>query len=143
MIPEGWTDDMTVPLPLGKTADDLVEFVIQRGVAHTPDAQTEQDLVTTFGLSVADAALVRDRVFGGIVRAATGNSANRPSSLNDPFAFHSFERASREPSIIAAIYPQYAAQAEKLAKKRYVPAIYSRPPEEAPRRAWWQFWKPS
>jgi hypothetical protein len=122
-IPEGWTDDMTVPLPLGRTVNDLVEFVIQSALSGTPDVQTEQALVTTFEISPEDAALVRDRVFGGIVRAATGNTANRPDPAKEPFACGSYDRATQEPSIIAAIYPQFA--------------------RSQPQRRWWQFWRQS
>ena len=120
-IPEGWTEDMTVPLPPGRTVSDFVEFVIQSALSGTPDVQTEQTLVTTFGISPEDAALVRDRVFGGIVRAATGNAANRPDPTKDPFACGSYDRAIREHSIIASIYPQFARR--------------------QPRRSWWQFWR--
>ncbi len=146
MIPDDWTDDMTVPLPEGKAAGDVVDLVIERALSPgATDGQLEQALVEVFSLSPDDAALVRDRVFGGIVRAATGNMANRPDPIKDPFAFGSFERASQEPAIIATIYPQYAAQAERLVRKknRYVPAAYSRPVAEAPKRSWWQFWKGS
>lgn len=106
-IPDGWTDDLTIPLPAGRTVADFVEFVIQAALSGTPDAdQIEQELMTTFGISLADAALVRDRVFGGIVRAATGNAANQPDATKDPFAYESYERATRERSIITAIYPE-------------------------------------
>ena len=131
---------MVIPLPPGKSVEEFVEFVIGRALAGTPDRQTEQDLITTFGFSAESAALLRDRVFGGIVRAVFSNPANRPSSIKDPIAYSSYERAMREPSIISRIYPKYADQAEKLAKKRYTPAIYSRQPEESPTR-WWQFWR--
>lgn len=135
---------MNVSLPEGKTAEDVVEFVIQHALtAGATDQRIEQSLTETFHLSAEEAALVRDRVFGGIVRAATGRTANRPTSIKDPFAYWSFERATREPSIIAKIYPEYADQAERLAKKRYIPAAYSRPPAEASDRPRWQFWKQS
>ncbi len=122
-IPEGWTDDMSIPMPPGRTVDEYVEFVIRSGLSGTPDDQTEQVLVTRFGIPPEDAALVRDRVFGGIVRAATGNSANRPDATKDPFARRSYDRAIREPSIISAIYPEFARR--------------------QPQRPWWQFWRRS
>lgn len=114
---------MTIPLPPGRTVDEIVEFVIKSGLSGTPDLQTEQALVATFGISPGDAALVRDRVFGGIVRAATGNAANRPDATKDPFACRSYDRATREHSLISAIYPQFARL--------------------RPRRPWWQFWRRS
>jgi hypothetical protein len=115
--------DMTISLPGGRTVNEFVELVIQSALAGNPDAQTEQALVTTLGISPTDAALVRDRVFGGIVRAATGNAANRPDQTNDPFACGSYDRAIREDWIIAAIYPQFARR--------------------QPPRRWWQFWRKS
>ena len=36
-LPEGWTDDMTIPLPPGRTAADVVEFVLQAALRGTPD----------------------------------------------------------------------------------------------------------
>ncbi len=122
------------------SCNSSVGFVLGQALAGTPDMQTEQDLMTTFGLSAEGAALLRDRVFGGIVRAVSGNPGNRPNAIKDPIAYCSYERALREPSLIARIYPKYADQAEKLAKKRYRPAVYSRLPEESPKR-WWQFWR--
>jgi hypothetical protein len=55
----------------------------------------------------ADAALARDRAYGGIVRAATGNSRNCPQRDKHPIAWESFQRARRDPSIIGRIYPQF------------------------------------
>lgn len=108
-IPEGWTDDLTIPLPGGRTVDELADFVIQRALQGVPDQENERQMIEEFHLTASDAALVRDRVFGGIVRAATRNIANQPIQAKDPFAFASFQRASNDPSIIASIYPQYAS----------------------------------
>jgi hypothetical protein len=119
-LPEGWTDDMTICLPPGRRVEEFVEFVVQQALAGQADADTESELVRVFELSPEEAALVRDRVFGGIVRAATGNLANRPEATKDPFAFACFLRATREPGIISAVYPQLGS---------------------AMRRAWWQFWR--
>ena len=115
------TDDLTIPLPPGRKVDDFVEFVIQATLSGTPDVEIEQSLVTTFSISPEDAALVRDRVCGGIARTAIGDPGMRPDAAKDPFACRSFDRATLEPSITAAIYPQFV--------------------NRQPQRAWWQFWK--
>ena len=119
-IPEGWTDDMTIPLPPGQTVEAIAQFVIQREISKSSGEDTVQAVVASFGITSEDAALVYDRVLGGIVRAATGNVANRPDPTKDPFAYFSFERARRDRGIIAAIRPEYA---------------------QAPKRSWWQFWR--
>ena len=114
-----WADDMSVPLNANLTVKEVAGFVIQQALQGTSDTDNEKGLIAAFGLSPDDAALIRDRVFGGIVRAATGNKANRPSSKKDPFAYTSFGLALRDSSIISRIYPQYA----RLSK-----------------RPWWKFW---
>ena len=109
-LPEGWTDDMRVEIPHGRTVDELVDHVIRNGLAGTPDEVTEQDLIAVFHLSPDDAALARDRAFGGIVRAATRNPQNCPDKEKDPIAWTSFQRATAAPSIVAGIYPQWAGE---------------------------------
>lgn len=121
-LPDGWTDDLNVALPPGRTVAEVVEFVLQSALAGVPDAQTEQALVTTVGLPPGDAALVRDRVFGGVVRAATGNAVNQPHPRKDPFAATSYQRALETPALIAKIYPHFVPAAQ---------------------RRWWEFWKRS
>jgi hypothetical protein len=115
---EGWTDDMNVPLPPGRTVEDVAEFVIQAALRGTPDDTTEQLLGAEFAFSPEDAALARDRAFGGIVRASTGHSANRPDRTKDPIAWETFRRATNDPTIIARIYPQFVL----------------------PKKPWWKFW---
>ncbi|MCI1188296.1 hypothetical protein MON38_12770 [Hymenobacter sp. DH14] len=112
-IPEGWTDDMTVPLPPNQTVGAIADFVIQQALQGTPDDENESELISVFGFSFDDAALIRDRVFGGIMRAATGNEANRPDSEKDPFAHTSFELALQNSAIIAGIYPQFAPKPKR------------------------------
>ena len=107
-LPEGWTDDLTIPLQEGQTMDELVEFIIQALLGQEVRSKIEQDLMTIFKLSEDDADLARDRTLGGIVRAATKNPENCPHYEKDPVAWTSFHRATLEPSIIAAIYPKYA-----------------------------------
>ena len=109
-IPEGWTDDMNIPLPPGRTVEKVVDYVIQAALRGTPNETTEHLLAAEFLLSPEDAALARDRTCGGIVRAATRNPENCPRREKDPMAWESFQRATRDPSIVARIYPQYAAK---------------------------------
>ncbi|MBO2008424.1 hypothetical protein [Hymenobacter negativus] len=87
--------------------ESIADFVIQQALQGTPDDENESKLISAFGFSLDDAALVRDRVFGGVMRAATGNEVNRPDGQKDPFAYTSFELALQNPSIIAGIYPQF------------------------------------
>src|SRR5262249_28577543 len=108
-LPEGWTDDLRIPLPRGRTVAEVVEFVLQAVLGGTADADIEQLLVAEFLLSPDDASLARDRTLGGLVRAATGNLQNCPAQDKDPVAWESFQRGSRDPSLIARIYPQYAS----------------------------------
>ena len=118
-LPEGVTDDMSIPLPKQWTIEDIRDFVIQAALTGTNDDDSEEAMVAKFGLSQDDASFARDRIFGGIVRAAIGGRSNRPSAKKDPFAYSGFMLATQNPEIIARIYPQFV-QAEK--------------------RPWWKFW---
>ena len=117
-MPDGWTDDMNIPLPPSRTVEDVVQFVIQAPLGGTADADIERLLSAEFLLSPDDAALARDRIFGGIVRAATRRIENCPRRETDPMAWESFQRATRDPSIVAMIYPEYAQPAESVAGAR-------------------------
>jgi hypothetical protein len=112
-ISQGWTDNMNVDVPPGRTIDEVVDFVIHAALGRTPDAQIEVGLRTTFGLSPEDAALARERVFGGIMRAATRNPANRPSRKKDRLAWESFGRAMSDAAIVVSLYPQFVLPARK------------------------------
>jgi hypothetical protein len=107
-LPEGWTDDLRIPLPPGRTVAEVVEFVLQAILRGTSDPDTEQLLEAEFLLSADDASLARDRTLGGLVRAATRNPQNCPPQDKDPVAWESYQRGTRDPSLIARIYPQYA-----------------------------------
>lgn len=101
-IPEGWTDDCSVQLRPGYTLDALVDFVIEQQVAKVSASSTVQELANRFVIE-DDAEFALDRVLGGIVRAATGNPANCPDQRKDPVAWTSYQRAFRQPALIAAI----------------------------------------
>jgi len=126
-IPSGWTDDMNIALPPPHTLGAVAELVISHGRAQAPTAATQRALIETFGLAADDAALAWDRVHGGIVRAATGNVANRPDKSKDPLAWASFQLATADPTIIASLYPQHANRADSL--------------PDTERNAWWRFWR--
>lgn len=109
-IPVGWTDDMNIQIAPDRTLDQLVDIVLQAAMRQDDSATTIAALIRDFGLSEEDAALALDRACGGVVRAATGNPQNCPNQQKDPVAWLSFQRCLREPTIIGAIYPQYASK---------------------------------
>jgi hypothetical protein len=111
-LPEGWTDDMTVALPAHRTVTEVVNFVIEYARRRQTEVELELALASEFGLSADDAAVVSDRVYGGVVRAATHKPSNRPDREKDPFAWTSFGRATDDPSIIATMYPERARPPE-------------------------------
>jgi len=104
-VPEGWTDDMAVALPIGRTYAEVVAVVVSSALRGTPDTETERLLSNGFDLSPEDAALARDRAFGGLVRSAMQNSA--PSRSKDPIAWEGYQRGLADPSLVSQIYPQF------------------------------------
>ncbi|MFI5487731.1 hypothetical protein ACIBXA_28360 [Micromonospora echinaurantiaca] len=106
----GWTDDLTIPLPPGRTVAELVDVVLTAALRGTPADQIDRLVATEFGLSPDDAEFARDRTYGGLVRAATRNVLNCPDEGKDPMAWESFQRGMRDPSLVARIYPEFAQQ---------------------------------
>lgn len=105
-IPEDWTDDMNIPLPQGRTADEVVCLVLDLALRGVSDELIERELRTVFALSPDDAALARDRVFGGACsEVRRGTQKNRPIPDSDPLAWLSFQRAIDDPTIVARLYP--------------------------------------
>ena len=107
-IPGGWTDDMTLVVPEGRTLDELVESVFRAAVSGENRPVIVHRIVTDFGITQADAELALDRVCGGAVRAATGQKVNRPRRDKDPVAWISYQRCLKHPELIASLYPQFA-----------------------------------
>jgi hypothetical protein len=103
-----WTDDLTVPLPPGRTPADVVDLIVR--VATHPDAGDEvvRLLADEFQLSAEDAEFAYDRFCGGLVRAASRNPLNCPPADQDPLAWESFQRGMADPLLVARIYPQFA-----------------------------------
>jgi hypothetical protein len=116
-IPEGWTDDMNIRIPPGRTLDELVDFILQAEMRKDAYTTTIAELVKSFELSEADATLAWDRACGGMIRAATGNPQNCPVQQKDPIAWLSYQRCLREPSLIAANAAKYPAFAANRARK--------------------------
>ena len=90
-IPEGWTDDMTIPLPPGLAVEEIVELILRAWGEGAEYATTIEKLVS-LGLPEEDACLAYDRTHGGRVRAETGSMANEPRKEKDPIAWVSFHR---------------------------------------------------
>lgn len=128
-LPEGWTDDMSIPGLTDRALAELVELILRDGFNQVPASNTIDHLVTTFSLSTDNALLAYDRVHGGLVRAATGWPDNCPSQTKDPVAWASFCRCIREPSLITAIRPEWAGH---LASKE------TPKPKKSPKQSWWQ-----
>jgi len=112
-IPDGWTDDMTIVVPTGRSLDDVVDYVLQSTIRGVSPAKMVAQLSVEFGLTQADAELALDRTYGGVVRAATGQKSNCPTRDKDPVAWLSFQKCLTQPDLIAAIYPQFARQTRK------------------------------
>lgn len=100
-----WTEDLRVVLPSGRTVADVVDFVLAAADMADDAEVIEAGLANEFRLSAHDAALARDRTFGGIVRAGTGNSENEPSQVKDPIANESYRRAMADAGMPARYFP--------------------------------------
>ncbi len=102
---EPWTEGLSVVLLPGQTLEELVDCILQAEVRKVPHASTIAAVMQQFALTEEDAELAWDRTLGGLVRAASNNSANCPDKETDPVARISYERCQREPAIITAIRP--------------------------------------
>jgi hypothetical protein len=74
-IPEGWTDDITIVVPTGRSLDDVVDYVLQSTIRGVSPTKMVEQLSVEFGLTQSDAELALDRTYGGGVRAGTGQKA--------------------------------------------------------------------
>ena len=104
---------MNIALGNGHSLEELVEYVLQSTPRSDAKAATAEHLSQKFGLSAVDAELALDRVYGGVLRAATGQTANCPAKDKDPVAWVSFHKCLKQPELIAAIYPQFAKPQRK------------------------------
>jgi hypothetical protein len=104
-IPEGWTDDMTFPLPRGVTVERIVDYVLSSAAQREP-YESRIATLTTWGLATGDAELACDRALGGAFRAGTSSPENEPSADKDPIAFCSYHRCRATPALIATLFPE-------------------------------------
>ena len=84
-LPEGWTDDMSIPLPDGIAPAEVARL----GVEHLGSDAPLDKLVEKFkrlGLTDTDAELAADRIAGGMTRAFMPNPAAAPDGDKDPIA---------------------------------------------------------
>ena len=72
---------MSVQLPGGRTAEELVEFILAANQDGRQHEALIAELASEFRLSNEDAELSVDRVGGGIVRAATGSGSNNRQTI--------------------------------------------------------------
>lgn len=92
-IPDGWTDDLSIQLPSGRTVEEVVDYILAANQESRQHEALIAELGAELGLSTEDAELAVDRVGGEIARAATGSPANCPNRVKDPIAWASFQRA--------------------------------------------------
>jgi hypothetical protein len=104
-IPEGWTDDMTFPLPQGVSIERIVDYVLSSAASGAPHESRVGEL-TSWGLAADDAELACDRTLGGAFRAGTTSSENEPSSEKDPIAYLSYHRCRANPALISTLFPR-------------------------------------
>ncbi|WP_157411037.1 MULTISPECIES: hypothetical protein [Actinoplanes] len=109
----GWTDDLTIPLPPGRTPADVVDLIAR--LATHPDAFDDvvRALTAEFGLAEDDAEFAFERYGGGLVRASSRIPQNCPPADKDPIAWEAFQRGFADPQLIAALYPQFASRPEQ------------------------------
>jgi hypothetical protein len=97
---DDWHAAMAIRLPPDRTEDEVVDLVLLRRRSGVPGEALLAELQNEFQITRRDAELARDRIYGGVECASTGNPAHRPDRSLDPFAWISFGRAIDDPSII-------------------------------------------
>jgi hypothetical protein len=104
-LPDGWTDDMSINLPPGRTNQQIVQHILSVMMSDEGSEKLLDTLVNEFQLSQEDAELAIDRTLGGVVRASTGNPLNRPHWAKDPLAAISYEMSMKDRQIIKKLRP--------------------------------------
>jgi hypothetical protein len=100
-----WTDDLTVRLARGKSARALVLYLRTANTEQARRRDVLAVLTEQFALPFDGARLAMDRVMGGVVRARSGNPANEPDSVKDPWAWMSYRLELGMPVDDAAVGP--------------------------------------
>lgn len=90
-IPADWTDDMRIAVSDKRELSAIVESVLQKLLDHRPNDQCIEELIADHQISHDDAELAMDRIQGGVIRALTGNPANRPDRIKDHLAWLAFK----------------------------------------------------
>lgn len=106
-IPDGWTDDMTFPLPEGVTVEKIVDYVLASAAGGEPHESRVREL-RSWGLAADDAELACDRALGGAFRAGTTSPENEPSAEKDPIAHVSYHHCRANPRLISTLFPKQA-----------------------------------
>lgn len=120
-IPEGWTDDMTIPLPPGLAVEEIVELIL-RAWGEGAEYETTIEKLVSLGLPEEDACL------------CIRSYAWRPCSRRD--GKHGKRTAEGEvPNCMGKFSPQLG---EGNGFRCVEHASCN--PEPAGRR-WWHFWK--
>jgi hypothetical protein len=101
LIFDDWNTEMAIRLSPDRTEDEVVDFVLLRGGSGVFGEDLLIELQNEFQITSKDAALARDRTYGGVECASAGNPAHRPERSLDPFGWISFGRALDDPSIIS------------------------------------------
>lgn len=95
-LPPGWTDEMNIELPVGVSLEEVADVIISLKNQNSTHEMVESCLIEKFALTPYDAALARDRVCAGMVRASTGLRSNCPDRVKDALAWIAFQRTSAD-----------------------------------------------
>ena len=126
-LPEGWTDDMNIPLTDDLSLEKLVDYVFESTIRRDPPPTIVQNLSERFGLIQADAELALDRACGGAVRAATGRADNCPAKDKDPVAWFSYQKCINNPTSSQQSIPSLPSSLASLGGDDYGRNRFTKP----------------
>jgi hypothetical protein len=108
---EEWVDKtifrFTVELPQGVSCDALVAFILEKARGEPDLKLLLTQLAAQFQITEKQALTTIDRALGGVARAAALNPAACPDVSIDPVGCSAFIQASKDHSIIDAVYPTW------------------------------------
>ncbi|MBK9386116.1 MAG: hypothetical protein IPN34_14990 [Planctomycetes bacterium] len=148
-IPEGWTDDMNVSLPVGRTHEELARRLLALLLKQAPYEVLIATCRSEFLLSEADCELAVDRIQGGAIRALTGAVHNQPQKEKDAIAWWACELLwAKPPETVFAIGDELRTLHSTF--RRQADGRWIRVPRSAPSRTrrvkrslekpWWKLW---